>query len=162
MPYKDPAKKKEAARRWRERNRDKERERLSKRLSSPEYKEYQRKYREANRDKAKQTSSSWRNNAGSDNIKNSVLKSMYGITLDDYNKMSENQLHTCAICKEPETAIRNGKKQKLAVDHCHKTGKVRGLLCWKCNTTLGRYGDDLYVWENFVIYLSSSLRESTE
>lgn len=161
MPYKDPAKKKEYARLWRERNLAKEKARLAERLKTPEYQEYQSKYREANREKARQTTAQWRNATGRESVKNSVLKSMYGITLDDYNRMSEEQLHTCAICKEPETAIRNGKPQKLAVDHCHKTGKVRGLLCWRCNTTLGRYGDDLYIWENFVIYLRSSL-ESTE
>ena len=69
--------------------------------------------------------------------------------------MLEKQLHACAICKEPESQISWGKTKRLAVDHDHKTGKVRGLLCQRCNTTLGRYEDDLYVWENFIAYLSS-------
>ncbi len=162
MPYKDPDKRREAQRRYSQKHKEKERQRLKARQNNPAYKEYQKNYRERNRDKAKETSATWRKNGGQEKVKNSILKTMYGITLEQYNEMLEKQLHTCAICKEPEKAMRNGKVQKLAVDHCHKTGKVRGLLCWICNTTLGKYGDDLYVWENFVIYLSQSLRESTE
>jgi translation initiation factor 2 beta subunit (eIF-2beta)/eIF-5 len=84
-----------------------------------------------------------------------MLLNRYGITLEQYNELLEKQLHACAICKEPESQISWGKTKRLAVDHCHKTGKVRGLLCQRCNTTLGRYEDDPYVWENFVVYLSS-------
>lgn len=59
----------------------------------------------------------------------------YGITLADYNAMFDKQKGKCAICKTHQMNI----KQKLCVDHCHTTGKVRALLCNKCNVSLGTY-----------------------
>lgn len=56
----------------------------------------------------------------------------YGLTIDDYENMAAQQGDACAICG------RNPGKLRLAVDHCHTTGKVRGLLCADCNTFLGR------------------------
>lgn len=58
-----------------------------------------------------------------------------------YDALSEKQSHLCAICGKPETKKdgQNGKICKLAVDHCPDTGFVRGLLCFVCNTNLGRY-----------------------
>ena len=152
MPYKDPENKKEYARQWRQRNLAKEKARLADRVKTPEYKKYQSEYRQANRNKAKAYTKAWQK---TDHGKNKMLLNRYGITLEQYNQMLEKQLHACAICKEPESQISWGKTKRLAVDHDHKTGKVRGLLCQRCNTTLGRYEDDLYVWENFIAYLSS-------
>jgi hypothetical protein len=121
------------------------------------YNEYQRSYRKRNAQKAREYTKTWqKTNHG----KNKMLLNKYGITLEQYNQMLEKQLHACAICKQPEKQIVWGKTKRLAVDHDHKTGKVRGLLCQKCNTTLGRYEDDPYVWENFMNYLLSL--ESTE
>jgi hypothetical protein len=60
----------------------------------------------------------------------------FGMTEDDYQKMFDEQLGLCAICHKPENDI------KLAVDHDHKTGKVRALLCKKCNMGIGLLGDD--------------------
>ena len=58
----------------------------------------------------------------------------YGITIEDYEKLLVSQNGVCAICSgEPDT-----RWKILAVDHCHKTGKVRGLLCMTCNTMIGR------------------------
>ena len=58
-------------------------------------------------------------------------KRKYGITLAQYDAMLEEQANTCAICGEPPFGVR------LAVDHSHTTGKVRGLLCSSCNSRLG-------------------------
>jgi hypothetical protein len=60
----------------------------------------------------------------------------YGITTDHYAALLARQGGTCAICKRPPSA------RRLAVDHCHTTGKVRGLLCSPCNVSLGQFGDD--------------------
>lgn len=60
----------------------------------------------------------------------------YGITESDYNAMLEKQGGVCAICKERADGNRTWTK-KLAIDHDHSTGKVRGLLCFRCNTRLG-------------------------
>lgn len=66
-----------------------------------------------------------------DMFKNIDLKRTYGITLEDYNRMRERQNGVCKICKKPP----NGKRP-LAVDHDHKTGVIRGLLCYGCNRAL--------------------------
>jgi|WetSurMetagenome_2_1015567.scaffolds.fasta_scaffold29842_4 hypothetical protein len=67
-----------------------------------------------------------------------------GITIDQYNTMYSDQNGTCAICHNPET--RKGHKtnipMRLTIDHCHKTNKVRGLLCHNCNTGIGKLCDD--------------------
>ncbi len=68
------------------------------------------------------------------------LVSLYGITTADYNNMRWDQEGVCAICKQPETAIDTrwtGRVKRLSVDHCHSTGRVRGLLCSACNQGLG-------------------------
>jgi hypothetical protein len=57
------------------------------------------------------------------------VKHRYGITEDDYQRMAEKQSQSCAICGR--------RTERLDVDHDHKTGKVRGLLCIRCNTTVG-------------------------
>ena len=66
----------------------------------------------------------------------------YGISYSEYAKMSDAQNGVCASCKCPETMIRKGVVQWLSVDHDHKTGAVRGLLCHACNYGLGAFGDD--------------------
>jgi hypothetical protein len=82
------------------------------------------------------------------------LKSRYGITEDDYNLMSAKQNNSCAICKQKSEI-------NLSVDHCHKTGIVRGLLCRNCNLALGYLKDDTNRIESAMQYLSESQRKST-
>lgn len=86
----------------------------------------------------------------------SDLKRIYGITIETYENMSEEQGHVCKICKCAETVIdkRNGKIRALAVDHCHQSGKVRGLLCTDCNTLLGKAKDNVNVLKSAIDYLS--------
>jgi Recombination endonuclease VII len=71
-----------------------------------------------------------------------MIKTTYGLTPDDYRAMLEKQNSVCACCGQPETAVNNGKVRALAVDHCHTTGAVRGLLCAACNSSLGMLGED--------------------
>jgi hypothetical protein len=71
------------------------------------------------------------------------LKYNYNISEKDYDNLFKNQNGVCAICHESEIIRKNGKYQKLSVDHDHKTGEVRGLLCRSCNSALGRLKDDL-------------------
>lgn len=62
------------------------------------------------------------------------LKRTYGINLLDYYTMLQKQNGGCAMCGR-----KNSSERRLAIDHCHVTGKVRGLLCIGCNTALGQY-----------------------
>lgn len=91
-----------------------------------------------------------------DKVKNTELKKMYGITLEDYRRMSEEQKHTCAICGCKETAIdAKGSERFMPVDHCHKTGKVRALLCSHCNRSLGGFKDDPDLLRKAAAYIES-------
>lgn len=92
----------------------------------------------------------------------SHLNNKYGITLSDYNSLLTKQNGTCAICKLPETrVVRNAptirgsnKPSNLPVDHDHKTGRIRGLLCTKCNLALGYFQDDVALLRSAVEYLT--------
>lgn len=66
------------------------------------------------------------------------LQREYGITLEQYNLILKYQDWSCAICSRAASQF----KTKLAVDHCHKTGLIRGLLCMTCNRALARFDDD--------------------
>lgn len=74
----------------------------------------------------------------------------YGLTHADYEKMLQEHAHCCAICFRTEAANQFGR---LRVDHDHKTGKIRGLLCHHCNVALGHFGDCVPVIENALYYL---------
>lgn len=77
------------------------------------------------------------------------IKSKYGITPEQYNLLKQNQNNKCKICGKDEAMTRNG----LVIDHDHKTGKVRGLLCSSCNTGLGRFKDSVNYLEQAIKYL---------
>lgn len=63
----------------------------------------------------------------------------FNLTPKDYDKMLESQNNVCLICGNAETRTRKGKPTRLSIDHCHISGKVRGLLCSNCNSKLGWY-----------------------
>jgi predicted class III extradiol MEMO1 family dioxygenase len=65
------------------------------------------------------------------------LKRTFNLTLEQYNQMFIRQNGVCAICGLPEMRTKGEKVIHLAVDHNHKTNRIRGLLCWHCNTALG-------------------------
>jgi hypothetical protein len=67
------------------------------------------------------------------------LTRLYGTTLDQYNNLLRIQNGKCKICGKSATEF----KRNLAVDHCHKTGKPRSLLCSNCNTGLGAFKDSI-------------------
>ena len=78
------------------------------------------------------------------------------MTLVDYDEMLKRQNGRCAICKTKETK----PIKYLCVDHCHKTGAIRGLLCFNCNISIGRLGDDPKILRAAIRYLSKSERNS--
>lgn len=83
----------------------------------------------------------------------------YGLTLEQYEVMLDEQGGVCAICGQDEPAAhgRTGKKFLLSVDHCHETGRVRGLLCQKCNRAVGLLGDRVDLLEKAIAYLKGSV-----
>lgn len=79
-----------------------------------------------------------------------------GMSDADYERMFAAQGGVCAICKQPETYTRDGKPRALCVDHCHETGRVRGLLCAKCNSGIALLGDSAERVRRAVAYLDAT------
>jgi hypothetical protein len=95
----------------------------------------------------------WKQYTGKDR----KLMKTYGITEKYYDILLEKQKYKCAICKIYRH-ITDGKK--LAIDHCHDTGVVRGLLCHMCNNALGLLRDDTEIINNAIKYLDESRKAS--
>lgn len=76
-------------------------------------------------------------------------KTKYGLSAEEYYSMFESQNNKCAICGEEFS-----DSNKAFVDHCHKTNKVRGLLCTRCNSLLGMAKDNIETLQNAIKYLS--------
>lgn len=84
------------------------------------------------------------------------LRKTFGIDSEQYKEILLRQHGVCAVCNKPETSMYRGKLRHLSVDHCHGTGKVRGLLCNDCNIALGWFKDDISRLESAIRYLESS------
>jgi hypothetical protein len=78
------------------------------------------------------------------------------LDINVYNDMYDAQDGKCAICGEEETRIIRGKKLSLAIDHCHETMNIRGLLCGSCNHGLGHFRDRIDLLESAIAYLKKS------
>lgn len=103
--------------------------------------EWQKRYREQNKEA----------------LRAGERKRKFGISAEQYAKIFKSQNGTCAICNQPETATRMGKVKSLSVDHCHKTGVIRGLLCSDCNTGIGKLKDDPKILHSAIQYLRKHL-----
>lgn len=158
----------EATRRWREKNptagrdayaRDKilqpetlvakNRRATAALLADPARREKKRAY-------ARKRSKEWRT-ANPEKHLDITLRSKYGISLETYERLEVEQEGVCRICSKPETELTAGKRKRLAVDHCHVTGKVRGLLCSKCNRGLGYFLEDEVLLLKAIAYLRGNL-----
>ena len=95
-----------------------------------------RKWRKENPDKARMID------------RRSILKK-YGITPEKYDSILITQNKQCGICKKPASKF----KRNLSVDHNHETGKIRGLLCNKCNRGIGNFNDDVEIMNRGAEYL---------
>ena len=84
------------------------------------------------------------------NIK--VVENRYGLKSGKLEKMKNAQQNKCAICGTHKDEL----KKKLAVDHCHESGKIRGLLCGNCNNGLGIYKDNINYLGKAITYLRES------
>lgn len=114
-------------------------------------KEYTGKYYKSNKEKVRKVGKLWeQNNKEKLNSKkfskNIVVK--YNISIDEYNVLLELQHGVCKIC-----GLKSNKR--LCVDHCHKTNKIRGLLCHSCNIGLGYFKDNINNLQNAIKYLET-------
>lgn len=92
-------------------------------------------------------SKEWRNTIG----RNRQLKRRYGISIEEYNQLFDLQEGKCRICKTHQSKL----SKALAVDHCHTSLKVRGLLCFNCNSGLGRFKDNEKLLLEAIVYLKA-------
>lgn len=76
------------------------------------------------------------------------LRAKFGISIEQYLAMLRAQDSRCAICRTPQ-----GEHVRLALDHCHASGKLRALLCSRCNTTLGSVEDSAELLDRMAAYL---------
>ena len=138
-------------------------------MTNEEKKDYMRNYRMVNKEAIKAQKRLWVANnytkhkkqhnkrnrkykdANKDKIRECELKRKYNITALEYDRLLIKQNGVCAICYNPDLITHN----RLAVDHNHLTGKVRGLLCFRCNTTLGQMQDNPTLLRNAAAYLES-------
>ncbi len=85
--------------------------------------------------------------------KGTGLKCRFGITLEQFQTILNEQSGVCKICRKPDPCNR-----ALAVDHCHTTGRIRGLLCTRCNHGIGNFKDSVELLENAIQYLKASTK----
>jgi hypothetical protein len=83
--------------------------------------------------------------------RHSDLRRKYGIEPDQYEELLIKQGGVCAICEQPES---QPDRKSLSVDHCHRTHRIRGLLCSRCNTGIGKFNDDPGLLMRAAKYLS--------
>jgi hypothetical protein len=111
-------------------------------------KEQKRRHYEKHKNRIDQKAKDWYENNKERYVHNGLLR-RYGITLEQYNLLREQQDFCCAICNDHEDIA--GKK--MVVDHDHATGKIRKLLCTKCNVGIGMLKDSADIMERAAKYI---------
>ena len=105
------------------------------------------KYHSLSTDKKRERKQKSVESLGKDYFKRYKLNRHYNLSLEDYNRMYEEQNGKCYLCEK------NIAGKEIKVDHNHKTGKVRKLLCHNCNTSLGLLKEDIKLFEKCINYL---------
>lgn len=90
------------------------------------------------------------------------LKTKFGISLDDFTNMKLAQNGLCAICLKEEKGFMKGRPKNLSVDHCHNTGKIRGLLCSACNGGIGHFYENVTNLKRAIEYLERYKNDSND
>lgn len=121
---------------------------------NPEYKirqlENSRRWSRENPERKKEYDKKRREKVGNQTKKRftSYLKTKFNMSYEQYEDLTNSQNNKCKICGRPPS-----KNKKLHLDHCHTTGKVRGLLCAQCNWYLGFIDKDYTIIEKIINYL---------
>lgn len=108
-----------------------------------------KKWQSENPEARKKASRKWRQK-NPEGQQRAYYKHEYGISLERYNQMLQEQNEVCAICNQPDP------RHNLSVDHNHATGKIRGLLCHRCNRCLGMFQDRKDLLAEAIGYLDRS------
>lgn len=106
--------------------------------------EYDREYRQRNLDRWRKYDREWKQNnleATKETRRRTKFKQNYGLTIEEYDEMLEAQGGCCAICKSNNPRGHG----RFHVDHNHKTGKIRGLLCHNCNLTVRNHSAEFLI-----------------
>lgn len=152
-------KKNDLLREWRARNPEKVKASLKSyyQQNAEKLRQRQREYYHANKERcaaikrrARENQSPEKRAAELEKKRVTTMMRRYGLTPEDYDTMLESQSGTCAICSRTPDQERY---KRLNVDHCHDTGKVRGLLCTPCNHAIGVLGDTVEHLRRAVAYL---------
>lgn len=169
MPYKDKTKRKEYNKKYYETHSEiiKESSKVYRVKHKEKIKEYQVNYRlshkeqeikhnkiyyQTNSEKEKELSMEYylsHKEKMDKSNRNRFLKRKYGIDSDEYRKILESQDYKCAICGKQLNELKRG----LYIDHDHKIGKIRGLLCYRCNFILGHAEDKIEILQCSIRYL---------
>ena len=96
---------------------------------------------------------SWKESQSPERLKDLYYKRQYGLSLHNFNKMFAAQNGQCILCKK-DLDLEGISGDRAVVDHCHTTGKVRGILCNECNRGLGYFKDNINTFKNAIKYLS--------
>jgi len=83
----------------------------------------------------------------------SAAKSRYGVTKESFVALLASQGGKCALCHTREPTVRGGSNVSWNIDHCHETGRVRGILCSPCNLRLGHFKDNVDMLQRAIDYL---------
>lgn len=110
--------------------------------------EYQRRYYQKNKRRMRAKNRAWQN-ANKDRWADYTRTRRLGMTLAEYDQWLKGRPKACAICGAKET------RPRLSIDHCHATGKLRGLLCRECNIGLGNFHDDAALLRKAAKYLET-------
>lgn len=138
----NPGKNAAAAKRWKQENLEKSRA-------------ISRAWSERNKERHRKNSREW-NRKNPDKVRDRLLKSAFGISLSKYKEILLSQNEACAICEQPQSTL----KKNLAVDHCHSTGIIRGLLCTSCNLGIGQLQESTEILSKALAYLTKSKNHS--
>lgn len=110
-----------------------------------------KKYRTKNYEWIRQKQNE-KNRYNTEERRNKKLQQRYGLTIEDYEKILKKQNGGCWICGKTS----NQGPRKLNIDHNHTTGKVRGILCYKCNGAIGMFDESLEFLQRAIKYLKKN------
>lgn len=147
----------EQKRQYYKKNEDKIKEQSQQRYKKNKDKinEQHRQYREKNKDKTNEQSRQYRKN-NKDEINERQRQRLYGLINGGYNQLFQQQNGCCAICGKHQSKL----SQVLGVDHNHITGKIRGLLCKRCNVGLGNFEENINSLQGAINYLHQNSSNS--